>query len=255
MGVISGVCAVVFVMVIAGILFHKILGMFIEGAMSAEQFIFTGAIYLVAAVIILITPSVILKLILAVLVAGAFIFLPHLGQYLNKRETTNYYNEHIERYREAINRDPKNLAARSFLVDSLSKEGRLDEAIDEQTELMRLSPNDTEGAHRLKVLIEDREEKIAGIIVCPHCGFRNHGGRKVCQNCENQLSFSDDLRKRLTEGGKKQIVSTFAVFAGVLTVMVLATSGFSALSRIFIILLVMAIIILTQIMYFYRKSQ
>ncbi|MHB1000202.1 MAG: tetratricopeptide repeat protein [Armatimonadota bacterium] len=254
-GVMMGVCIAVFLMIIAGLLFHKILGSYIEGAMTSMQFIITGSLFLLIAVMVLLVPSIPVKLILFLVIIAGFILAPNISGYFNKKETETYYDERIERYKSAIEQDPGNLAARSFLVDTLSKEGRYDEAIDAQTELLNLAPQNTEEIRKLNLLIEYREENISGIIICPHCGFRNQAGRKICQNCENQLSFTDDLRKRLAEGGAKRITIFASISIGVLALVIYATNGITSYARIFIIFILLSIIILSQVMFFYRKSQ
>lgn len=254
MGVIAGVCGAVLLMIIAGILFNKILGAYIEGSITILQFIFVGAAFMVAAVSVMFVPSIILKIIIISLIIAIFSFESHISKWFNKRQMTNFTEEDIKRYLAAIESDPENLAARGFLVDALRSLGRYDEAVDEQAILLGHAPDDAQEKYRMKRLLEDREENITGISICPHCGFRNQSGLRVCRNCEEKLFFMDDLKRKLADGGGRRFTIVFIIFIGILALLIISTQGMMLSFRIILIAFLILLVIFSEIMFFYRKT-
>lgn len=252
--VIVGVCGAVFLMVIAGILFHRIFGEYIEGSITALQFILIGSAFFVAAVSVMLVPGAVWKVLIAALIIAAFSFQPLISKWFGNRQISDLTEDYIERHKAAIESDPRNLAARAGLVDALRSLGRYDEAVDEQTEILSYAPDDTEQKRKMKTLIEDREEKITGIVVCPHCGFRNQNGLQVCRNCEGHLFLIGDLRKKLAEGGSKRLTWAFVVFVGVLALLIIMTDNMMFSLRFILITFLILLVVFSEIMFFYRKT-
>lgn len=254
MGVIPGVCGAVFLMIIAGLLFHKILGAYIEGSINALQFIIMGAAFMVAAVSVMLVPNMILKVLIVILIIAVFSFESHISKWFNKKQISNFTEDRIERYKAAIESDPRNLAARGAFVDALRSLGRYDEAVDEQTIILNYTPDDVEEKYKMKSLIEEREEKITGITICPHCGFRNQGGLQVCRNCEGQMFFINDFRRKLVEGGSKRLTIAFIIFIGILAFLIMTTQNMMFSFRFILITFLILLVIFSEIMFFYRKT-
>ena len=254
MAVIVGVCSAVLLMVMAGILFHKILGSFIEGELSALQFILLGSIFLIAATLVMLVSSLLLKAIIVAFIITAFSFESNISKYFGKKQIANLTEDHIERFKAAIESDPHNLAARSALVDALRSLGRYDEAVDEQTIVLSHIPDDVQEKYKMKILIEDREENITGIIICPHCGFRNQNGLKVCRSCEGQLFLFGDLKRKLADGGSKRFTVAIIIFIGMLALLVLTTQNMMLSLRFILITFLILLVIFSEIMFFYRKT-
>lgn len=202
--------------VMAGVVFHRIIGWYIEGAMGAVECVAAAGLFLVMAVWIVIAPSIFAKIALVVLLVVLVAALQFLGPQLERRETRKFYDERIEQYRQVIASDRLNLAARIHLVNALEKEGRLDEAIDELTELVRLAPKSRAEAHQLHQLIQKREECRDPPVACPSCGHRNPRSRTYCVNCEAELRAISEVREWLAGGGWSQIVRSSAVGVGIL---------------------------------------
>jgi len=111
----------------------------------------------------------------------------------DRRRHQQFDAEDIGKYLEAIDLDPKNVAAHSLLANVYRRQGRLEEALAEYEEAVRLSPDLSQERYwidRLKVLIE-RKEQGQDLYVqealrdspCPVCGAIISGAETACPEC------------------------------------------------------------------------
>ena len=237
--------------IIAGFVLHRIIGMYIEGAMGGIECLVIAGLYLGLVISIITIPP--LRVPLSLLLIAVLVLLPVLTRRSDKKDTHRYNDERMVQFREAIAADPLNLAARSRLAATLQREGRIDEAIAEYSEIMRIAPQSRDEAYRLKLLIQEREDIKEPPVECPSCGHHNHPSRTRCENCEGDLKFSSELKKWLVKGGLKQIAISGGIAVGVITLALFILSMFSFVGRIAVMALVIMIVLLAELIYIHRN--
>lgn len=229
----------IFFSIIAGILLHKIIGAYVEGSVSSLECVLISGLYLGFVFSVITTQF---KLAVAVL---ALLFLIYLVTTCREQITDRAFRaEQLQGFREAIAADPRNLAARGRLVEVLYKMGRLDEAIDEQTQLVQLAPNDPAESHRLQQLLRDKLERSEPSITCGSCGHKNPPGRTHCEKCENALIIpSLVLKESVRNLGATKLAIGAGVLVGAATILV----GLSLLPLSLRIIVVASILLLVII--------
>lgn len=224
--------------ILIGIVFHRIVGAYIEGGIGPYGCIVVGGLFLVLAGAVVVFHSWPLLVLMVLLVALS----PLLRRRVEKLEDRRYYDERIRECVEALQADPKNLAARSRLAESLHKEGRLDEAIEQYSDLLRIAPGDREEAYKLKQLIEERDERRDPLITCPRCGRKNPKSRLYCVGCEASLATGDRLKQWLDGASGKQLVRLASIGAGCIVVILFLGSLLSPTGRVIAMLITLAIL-------------
>lgn len=238
----------VFFGIIAGILLHRIIGAYVEGSVSSLECVLISGLYLGFIFSVVTTQF---KLAAAALALLFLIYL--LPRHRERSIDRAFREEQIQGFREAIAADPRNLAARSRLVDVLYKMGRLDEAIDEQTQLVQLAPNDPAESHRLQQLLRDKQELSEPFITCRTCGHKNPSGRTRCEECENALTSSSLLLKKRP---RDLSATKLATGAGVLVGAVTILFGLSLLPlsvRIIVVASILLLVIITVLVNAYLR--
>lgn len=221
--------------ILTGFVLHRIVGAYIEGSIGPYGCILSGSLFLALAGAAVVFHSWVPVLIMSLLVA----LTPLLNRRVEKAENRRYYTERIEQCVEAIKADPRNLAARSRAAEALYKLGRIDEAIEQYSEIVRVAPRSIEETHRLKQLIRERDERRDPMITCPMCGQKNPGSRLHCANCEASLAPVDRLRACLEGASFRQFVRMFSIAIGCLTLIILLGSLLSAIGRMVAIAVVL----------------
>jgi tetratricopeptide (TPR) repeat protein len=216
--------------VIAGILVHQLIGRYIEGSIGAVECVIIVGIF--AGLLISILT---LKLILAAVLLVALIGMLLLPTLQGRRILRTMYDEQIQQFRNAIEIDPQNLAARARLAEAFYKIGNLDEAITQMSEVVTRSPASVAEAHRLRQFIRDRDERKAPPVKCPSCGQSNPPGRTRCYNCEASLSLSGEFVNWLRHGGAKQVVIAWAITVAVATLILTGLSMLSLGARLVLV--------------------
>lgn len=234
----------VFFAIIGGLIFHKLIGMYVVGDITPMQCVFTAGIY-IGMIISIVTLKLLTALVLLILLIGLLV-IPKL---MDRRQLRTLYDEKTEQFRAALADDPQNLAARERLAEMLYKQGHLDDAITEMAEVARRSPDARQNAYRLEQWVKEREERKAPPIVCPSCGHSNPSGRTHCYNCEASLSVSVELAKWLRHGGAKEIAVTSAIAFGVIT---LVMAGLTMLPMAMRVVIICAVIMVLLIVFYVR---
>lgn len=238
----------VFFGILAGLLLHKMIGSYVEGAIGGLECILIAGLYLglVISVITLHVPAILVVLVLFALV----LVLP---RWRERKTAQSFHDERVEQFRSAIASDPLNMAARSRLAEELHKIGRFDEAIAEQTQLVQMAPGNLAEARRLEQLIREKDERISLPIICPSCGHKNPPDRTRCAECEGELRLTSELKRWLMQGGIKQIAVIWAITITVMTIVLFVFSALSLYGRILIVALFLLVVVLAELLYAYRS--
>ena len=211
------VLVVTFFAILGGLLFHKILGLYIEGALGGLECFIVGGLY-VGLLISIVT----LKSYIAIPLAIGLIGLLFYSLTQDRRIIRRLYTDQIRTFRETIESDPKNLAARGRLAQALYKTGCLDEAIAEMSQVVQQSPESKHEEFLLREYVAEQAARKSPSVVCPSCGFRNSPGRTHCYNCERSLARKTGLKKWLAEGRLKQFAVTLGIAIACITILILA---------------------------------
>jgi hypothetical protein len=239
--------------IIGGMVLHKILVWYLEGAVSGLQCVLIAGLYVGLIICIITAPSTPARL-LFIITLFVFLALLPIGSKLSDRHDQHLYlSEKAKQYHAAIESDPINRAARSKLARVLEEQGRLDEAIQEISEVVQLAPNDIEEAYYLKYLLRTKEEEKIPLITCPSCGHSNPPGRTHCYNCEGYLSLGSELKQWLASGGMKQIAISIAAVIAVTAFAGLVLNSLSIVGRIIFILMALLIVVTALLVRAYRS--
>lgn len=238
----------VFFGILAGLLLHKTIGCYVEGTIGGLECILITGLYL-GLIISVVTLRVLPVLVILILLVSLLI----LPRWRERRADHCFHDERIEQYKNAITSDPLNMAARSRLAEELYTLGRLDEAIAEQTELVRMCPSSPEEVRRLEQFIQERQEKVTPPISCPSCGHKNPPERTRCGECEGELRISSELKQWLARGGIRQIAVTSAITVTVIIIVLFALSALSIFGRILLVALFLVIVTLAELLHAYRS--
>lgn len=225
--------------ILTGIVFHRILGAYIEGGIGPYGCIIFGSLFLVIAGAVVVFHSWVIFVLMLLLVA----LTPLLGRRVEKAENARFYTERIEQCIEAIRTDPRNLAARTRAAEALYKLDRIDEAIEQYSEVVRLAPRSIEENHRLRQLIRERDERRDPPIACPACGHSNPGSRLHCVNCEASLAPADRLRSALESASLKQFVRMCSIAIGCITLVLFLGNMLSVTGRIVAVTAILIILL------------
>ncbi|MGQ9525840.1 MAG: tetratricopeptide repeat protein [Armatimonadota bacterium] len=125
-----------------------------------------------------------LKAWLAVLTAAAVVGLPVLHAVLMRAEEWALEREQESMYRAAAAARPDNAAAYAGLAQLLYRQGRLDEAIRNMEQAVRLSPHLMEAEARLlEEWVGERNSFERRPLACRQCGAEVPADSKVCPVC------------------------------------------------------------------------
>lgn len=226
--------------ILVGLLAHRVIGDYIEGAISAY-----GCIVYTGLLIGLISSVAVFRswwLLLTVSIAVAVWLV--LSKRTEVSDRSRFYEERVRQYREALEADPNNLAARSRAADALYKLGHVDEAIEQYSEVVRLAPGSTEEAHRLKQLLRERDDQCVTSVLCPECRHRNPKGRLHCADCEASLETANRMRISLEAASLSRYLSLIAAWATVVTVVLLLGSALSPIQQMVAASTVMLVVLI-----------
>jgi hypothetical protein len=212
-----------------------------------------GGLFIGLMICIILSPTAPAIALVAVLIVLVFIAVPIITSRLERNANADFYDEKISGYRAALEVDPRNLGARGKLMDTYYTLGMLDEAIAEGEEILRLMPDDRQVAYRVRLMKEDREEKICPPRTCPSCGHRNPGRRTRCENCERTLSVASEFKQWLVEGGLKKLTLSSALSIGIIALIAAGLSLLSVPGKIAFIALALIIVISAEYAYITRQ--
>jgi hypothetical protein len=241
-----------FMGIMAGLML-RVLDWYIEGAISGLMCVIIVGLCVGLMISIILSPTSSGKVVVAVLIVLFFVGLIVASRLLDRRDTRAFEAERMAGFREAIAIDPGNLAARTNLAKTLYEVGRLDEAIDEMSEVVRRSPGNREETYRLNQFIREREEWQSPPIACPSCGHQNSGDRTRCENCESQLNIGREIRDWLRNGGLKQVIIYWCVVMGIMTSALFMLSWLSMLGRVLVVSLILLVATSAELLYMYRQ--
>ncbi len=139
-------------------------------------------------------------LVMLVLVAGALaVTLTAYSKAADRRLHRRFDEEDIAKYLEALDLDPKNVAAHSLLADVYRRQGRLEEALAEYEAAVRLSPDlpqERFWVDRLRAMIDRKQHGLdlhgkpeVLETPCPACGALVGAKEANCPECGQHVGL------------------------------------------------------------------
>ncbi|NCO90279.1 MAG: hypothetical protein COZ06_12240 [Armatimonadetes bacterium CG_4_10_14_3_um_filter_66_18] len=144
---------------------------------------------------------------------------PWVAARLDKAGLARLDNEDMRKYQLALQHDPKNAAAHSFLAQLYLKQKRYDDAIEHfqlSLEAYAESPKDR---HLLQRAIDEKQRAEAEGPVCAICGAINPPGAKTCGACDQLFKEPGFLHWLVQPENLKPVVRT-SIAACVLVMLV-----------------------------------
>ena len=197
MALVIGILAAVVVVVI-------ISRWWVEGLISASEFLILSAIYgglafgLFAISMYGGVGGVILVLIPLI---GSVVWALYCNQKLGIKQ---YFKDKIRTYELAIQADPRNTAARSMMAEAYYELGDLDSAIAAMELTIQMNGSAMKETHKLRQWQSERELRDSKTVICQVCHSRNIWGAVRCRTCMQPLVYpagnkwrpSDSIIKR-----------------------------------------------------------
>jgi len=165
-------------------------------------------------------------LLLAVIVLGTPVVFYLMAKVSDRRLVRSFDEEDIAKYQEAIDLDPKNVAAHSFLGDVYRRQGRLQQAIEEYKAALTLDhtlKSERYWVQRLEAQLESQARKE---MTCPRCNTPRPGDADTCPECGriySTVELSMNAMRMLSPARKLQWAALAALATiGIMTILALA---------------------------------
>jgi tetratricopeptide (TPR) repeat protein len=173
-----------------------VISAWLDGTLSWWEAIFllSGLVGLeIIAITVMLTRGATLYLALLLLQVSLYGLTLYLGRLGSHRAMERMDLEDIGKYQRALEFDPNNVAAHSFLADSYRKMGYYDHAIAEYQASLRLDPTQLPEQTKLETTISLRERLGSRQMVCPFCQQPRPDVAKLCLACGRAYDTLDTL--------------------------------------------------------------
>jgi len=175
-------------------------------------------------------------LVLAAAVVGGAVLIRMLAGRAERRLASSFEQEDIAKYREAMELDPKNVAAHSLLADTYRRRGELELAIQEYQAALGLDPSLRQERYWVQQLEAQLDERARKGMRCPRCGAVRPPAAQVCPECDRWYSTAEtSLHAVRTMSPGRKLAWAGLIAAGLVAVAAGAAlapraAGFAALS-------------------------
>lgn len=163
-------------------------------------------------------------LILFAAVGGSALLFAVLARLADRRVARGLFDEEMDRYMQALELDPENVAAHSLLADAYRRMGKLEKAVEEYEEAVRLDPSLREERYWLERLRAKLAGEESRDLLCPRCRTPRPDKAAECPDCGRMYSAWEVWRHKLqTMDPTHQAILT-AVGVGAVAVALAATA-------------------------------
>lgn len=131
-----------------------------------------------------------------------------------------FYKRRCAGYEEIIRSDPRNLAAREFLADSLYALGDIDRAVDELRAAVDLG-GDTQCQYKLGKWSKELHLRDTVNPICRWCGTENNLNERKCFKCGADLPYDTPLSRWLM-GGRSERARYYLLFIAAVALVVIS---------------------------------
>lgn len=129
----------------------------------------------------------------------------------------SFYKKQSEEFINAVHMDPRNVAARQYLAETLYKLGELDRAIDEMKIAVSMKAG-IECEYKLSAWIRERYIRDTYNPYCRICMVDYPRGTHVCKKCGSILSYQSSFSRWLSGGSTQRIRYYMLLLFGVVMV-------------------------------------
>jgi len=139
------------------------------------------------------------------------IVVPQSLAVMNRRRKQRLIERNIQRYQHALNFDPKNVAAHSYLGDTYMKLAQFNLAIEHYEKALELDPKLSVEKHKLERAQRELKLQTGKHELCPRCSAERPPGISVCVNCGIPFSTDETILynfRRLPKGESFTILLT-----------------------------------------------
>ena len=183
--------------ILAAVFFMCVLHWWAEGSVGTLDGFLLAVIFcgLIFGLFAAHTTSQFLIAFIPLLVAGCYFF------YMQRTGSLqSFYKKKCKEYISSIQMDPRNMAAREYLADTLYSLGNLDQAVDELRVVVN-NGGDYESQNKLSKWEKEQHLRDTDNPVCKWCNTENDPGAKTCKKCGAVLPCQNAFSRWLV-GGK-----------------------------------------------------
>jgi len=142
----------------------------------------------------------------------------------------------LERFRRALDFDPKNVAAYAFLADVCAKLGDLEGAIENYRKALELDPKLIEEKVRLEQALREKARQEGRAMFCPRCQQPRAPRQDACLECGRFFSFNETIAFNLQRLPRARLYLFIAAApSAILFALVLASTGLAWLALVLIL--------------------
>lgn len=165
-------------------------------------------------------------LVITAVVLGMPIVFYVLGKHADRRMVKSFDEEDIAGYQQAMQIDPKNVAAHSLLAEVYRRQGKLEAAIEEYRAALQLAPTLQAERYWVQRLEAQIEAQARAEMTCPRCNTPRPAQADTCPECGRLYSTVEKSAHafRTMPVSRKAAWATLvaAVFAGLVALSAVA---------------------------------
>lgn len=187
-----------------------------EGALDGSEAFLLATVFGGLVVGLFLARNLLQFLFAALPLLAAFGYAVYTWQYGSWRV---YYKRRCADYEGIIRSDPRNLAAREFLADSLYALGDLDRAVDELQAAVDLG-GDIQCQYKLGKWSKELHLRDTVNPVCRWCGTENNLNQRKCFKCGADLPYDNPLSRWLMGGRSERARYYLSIITAVALVVI-----------------------------------
>jgi tetratricopeptide (TPR) repeat protein len=125
---------------------------------------------------------------------GLAYLISYIPQVRSARARRNLWEDDLLRFQRAIDFDPKNVAAYSFMGDTYLKLDDLDNAIESWHKALELQPSLKPEQEKIRKAMREKSIQEATAMYCPRCRQPRAPVHNKCLNCDREFTFDETIK-------------------------------------------------------------
>ena len=242
------------VSVIAGIVVHKILCMYMDKEITDFGCLGYSLLVAVACLFIITAGSSILKNLIFIAIAlGFFAFVYYLRVKYRNDQLKDFYIKKILTYEEQIEKDPNNWGTKSMMAEVYFKMGRYSKAIELQKEVINMVGEFTGEKQKLKTYEKYLDQEENPKDTCWHCGKKSLKSKGKCDYCGKSLGINKVTFEWIRTEGLLKLRNSI-IFLFIITIALFIFDILPFYPRMYVLIIIYLTVVALLIVSYFRKQ-